>query len=167
MTRSTALSTAALVLLGAASLGAQSPVSPQSPEARAVLAAVTGFTDALKSKDTTAMLRHIDTTYTRMTLLRPAPGGQGVRVALLTGREFIRVVSQPDQPPLDEPIRNPVIQIDGDLATVWAEYQVRRPDRTVSHCGYDAFQLARLNGTWKILNVSDTFRREGCGPAWP
>jgi hypothetical protein len=58
------------------------------------------------------------------------------------------------------------VQIDADLATVWAEYQVRI-DGNVSHCGYDAFHLARLAGRWKIINVSDTFRREGCGAAWP
>jgi hypothetical protein len=27
--------------------------------------------------------------------------------------------------------------------------------------------LARLNGRWKILNVSDTFRQQGCGNPWP
>jgi hypothetical protein len=42
-----------------------------------------------------------------------------------------------------------------------------RIDGNVSHCGYDAFHLARIGGKWKIINVSDTFRREGCGAAWP
>jgi hypothetical protein len=85
---------------------------------------------------------------------------------LLTAAQFMRAVSRPEQPALDEPIRNPVVQVDGDLASVWAEYQVRI-DGKVSHCGFDAFHLARLGGQWKILNVSDTFRRTGCGDPWP
>jgi hypothetical protein len=87
-------------------------------------------------------------------------------VVALTGNDFVRVAGQPGGPVYDEPIRNPRVQVDGDLATVWAEYQVRQQG-TVSHCGFDAFHLARLNGRWKILNVSDTFRREGCGNPWP
>ena len=40
-------------------------------------------------------------------------------------------------------------------------------DTTVTHCGYDAFHLARRDGRWKILNISDTYQRTECGPAWP
>lgn len=42
-----------------------------------------------------------------------------------------------------------------------------RRDGKVTHCGYDAFQLARLGGKWKILNVTDSFRQTGCGEPWP
>jgi len=101
---------------------------------------------------------------TRFTLLRPSPNG--TRVMTLTGADFVRVATQPDGPTYDEPLRKPVVHIDGDLATVWAEYQVRLKGE-VSHCGYDSFQLARLDGRWKILSVSDTFRTEGCGAPWP
>ena len=70
-------------------------------------------------------------------------------------------------PTYDEPIRKPVIQVNGDLASVWVEYQVRLEPGKVHHCGYDSFQMARLGGRWRILNVSDTYTEEGCGPAWP
>jgi hypothetical protein len=85
---------------------------------------------------------------------------------VLRPADFARAATNPSQPPLDERIRNPVVQIDGDLATVWAEYQVRR-DGKVTHCGYDAFHLAKLGAKWKIINISDTFRQTGCGDAWP
>ncbi|HEX6751689.1 MAG TPA: hypothetical protein VF092_30630 [Longimicrobium sp.] len=129
-----------------------------------VLAAVQGFMDALRMKDTTAMNLHVDS-LTRITLLRPAREG-GTRVLVLTAAQFIHAVSQPNQPGIDEPIRNPVVHVSGDLATVWAEYQVRR-DTTVTHCGFDAFHLARRDGRWKLLNISDTYQQTGCGPAWP
>jgi len=128
-----------------------------------VMATINGFLRGLKTKDTVLMAQHLDT-LTRMTLLRPSPNG--TRVVVLRGSEFIKVATNPNQPPLDEPIRNPVVQIDGDLAAVWAEYQVRR-DGKVTHCGYDSFQLARLGGKWKILNVTDSFRQTGCGEPWP
>ncbi|MGH7468634.1 MAG: nuclear transport factor 2 family protein [Longimicrobiales bacterium] len=140
-----------------------SPGAARAQNERAqVMAAVEGFLKGMLARDTVAMAQYIDPA-TRMTLLRPGPSG--VRVVVLTGADFLRAASNPNQPPLDEPIRNAVVHIDADLAHVWAEYQVRR-EGTVSHCGYDSFQLARLGGKWKILNVSDTFRQTGCGEPW-
>ncbi|HET7229025.1 MAG TPA: nuclear transport factor 2 family protein [Longimicrobium sp.] len=133
-------------------------------ERDAVLASIQGFMDALRSKDTAAMNQHVDS-LTRITLIRPTRGG-GTRVVVLTAADFIHAVTQPNQPAIDEPIRNPVVHVSGDLATVWAEYQVRR-DTTVTHCGFDAFHLARRDGRWKLLNISDTYQQTGCGAPWP
>jgi hypothetical protein len=134
----------------------------QTAEEREVLATIQAFLNAMKAKDTVGMKSNVDS-LTRFTLLRP--GASGTRVMVLTAADFVRAVAEPGGAVYDEPIRNPRIQIDGDLATVWAEYQVRMEGK-VSHCGFDAFQLARLGGRWRILNVSDTFRRQGCGEAW-
>ncbi|HEU4559128.1 MAG TPA: nuclear transport factor 2 family protein [Longimicrobium sp.] len=133
-------------------------------EREAVLAAIQSFMDALRNKDVAAMNQHVDS-LTRLTLIRPTREG-GTRVVVMTADQFIRAVTQPNQPGVDEPIRNPVVHVSGDLATVWAEYQVRR-DTTVTHCGFDAFHLARRDGRWKLLNISDTYQPTGCGPAWP
>lgn len=154
----------------------QSPASSPAPattagaretteqERAAVLASIQSFMDALRTRDTTAMNLHVDS-LTRLTLIRPTREG-GTRVVVMTGAQFIRAVTQPGQPGIDEPIRNPVVHVSGDLASVWAEYQVRR-DTTVTHCGFDAFHLARRDGRWKLLNISDTYQQTGCGPAWP
>jgi ketosteroid isomerase-like protein len=144
----------------AASAGARETTEQ---ERDAVLAALQGFMDALRTQDAAAMNQHVDS-LTRITLIRPTREG-GTRVVVLTAAEFIRAVTQPGQPAVDEPIRNPVVHVSGDLATVWAEYQVRR-DTTVTHCGFDAFHLARRDGRWKLLNISDTYQQAGCGPAW-
>ena len=157
-----------LLAFAVAQAGAQSPAASSAASSAAdrqqVLATIETFLRGLRTKDTTLMAQQMDS-LTRLTLLRPLPNG-GSRVVVMSGMEFIRNVSRPDQPAIDEPIRNPVVQVDGDLATVWAEYQVIIDGR-VSHCGHDAFHLARLAGRWKILNVSDTFRRTGCGDRWP
>ena len=157
-----------LLALTALQARAQSAAAPSAAASAAdrqqVLATIDTFLRGLRTKDTTLMAQQMDS-LTRLTLLRPLPNG-GSRVVVMSGMEFIRNVSRPDQPAIDEPIRNPVVQVDGDLATVWAEYQVIIDGR-ISHCGYDAFHLVRLAGRWKILNVSDTFRRTGCGDRWP
>ncbi len=133
-------------------------------ERAAVLASINGFMAALRTKDAAAMSQHVDS-LTRFTLIRPTREG-GTRVMVLTGAQFVGLVTQPGQPGIDEPLRNPVVHVSGDLASVWAEYQVRR-DTTVTHCGFDAFHLVRSGGRWKFLNISDTFQPTGCGPAWP
>ncbi len=137
------------------------PLHAQGDRAQ-VLAAVTGFLEGMKARDTVRIASVIDSV-TRFTLIRPGPSGN--RIIVLKGSDFLKIATRTDQPPLDEPIRNAKVEIDGDLASVWAEYQVRR-DGKVTHCGYDSFQLARLAGTWKIINVSDSFRQQGCGEAW-
>ena len=65
---------------------------------------------------------------------------------------------------LDERLANAVIHVDGNLANVWVDYWFYVGDR-FSHCGVDAFLLAKLGGTWRIFSVVDTRRREGCAPA--
>jgi hypothetical protein len=87
-----------------------------------VLAAIDTFLVGLRTKDTVMMGRLVDST-TRFTLLRPAQTG-GVRVIVLEGRQFMAAVTAPISQAFEEPIRNPVVHVDGDLASVWAEYQV-------------------------------------------
>lgn len=62
---------------------------------------------------------------------------------------------------LDERIYNPEVRISDNLATVWVEYDFYRDD-DFSHCGVDAFQLAYDGDAWKILQIADTRRQEGC-----
>ncbi|MEM9835751.1 MAG: nuclear transport factor 2 family protein [Bacteroidota bacterium] len=55
------------------------------------------------------------------------------------------------------------IRIDGDLATAWTPYTFVYQDQ-ISHCGTNAFQLAKtgIDGAWQIVNIIDTRQREGC-----
>jgi hypothetical protein len=61
----------------------------------------------------------------------------------------------------DERIVFETVKIDGPLATVWAPYKFYYAGK-FSHCGVDAFQLLRVNGTWKILYLVDTRRKTPC-----
>ena len=147
-----------------ASLAAQSarPLA-SSADSTAVAATLTRMFDALRTKDraTVEAIMHPDA---RFTLLRPA--GDSVRVAVLAVAQFLDATMGPNAAGLDEPIRNVRVTVDGPLATAWAEYQVR-VNGAVSHCGYDAFHLVRSGEGWRVLNIADSFRREGCGAPWP
>lgn len=152
------------LLLPALLLATTTPVQAQAPsrasDSVAVMATIDTMLAALRKGDAAGLRATFDSAI-RITLLRPAPGGD-VQVHAFTGEQFASLAAT--QTP-DEPIRNAKVQLDGDLATVWAEYQVRK-DGKVSHCGYDAFTLVRKQKAWKILSVADTFRQQGCGPVW-
>lgn len=62
---------------------------------------------------------------------------------------------------LDERIGRTTIEIDGDLASAWTEYEFWVNDN-FSHCGANLFTMARLEGEWRILRIADSRRREGC-----
>jgi hypothetical protein len=153
----------ALLATAALSFLAPSRASAQSRDSTAVLQQLERMLGAMRTRNADE-LRAVFHEQIRMTLLRPIPGG-GVRPAVLTGEQFIAAATNPNGQLLDEPVRNPVVHLDGDLAIVWAEYQVRSNGK-VTHCGYDAFTFVRANDTWKIIAVADTFRRDGCGPVW-
>lgn len=62
---------------------------------------------------------------------------------------------------LEERMHDPRVRIRGNMATVWTEYSFYR-DGAFSHCGVDLFDMARVDGRWRILNLSFTMEREGC-----
>jgi Domain of unknown function (DUF4440) len=153
-----------IVVLAAVSLGTSSRAMSQSQSAEAeVLGVVKAMLAVIETKDAASVAAYVDST-TRFTLLRPTPTGG--RVIVIAGPQFIERVTQPGGPPAKELIRNPEVRVDGELATVWTEYQFII-DGKVHHCGHDAFHLGRIGGTWKILNVSDSYREQGCGEPWP
>ncbi len=58
-----------------------------------------------------------------------------------------------------------MVRIRDNLATMWIEYAFFRGEQ-MSHCGEDAFQLARTEEGWKIIALADTQRTEGCAEFW-
>lgn len=150
------VSTLAALLLAAA---IAAPVAQaQSPEHEAVYGVITGLFDGMRTRDTSSMRSAF------------APGASlqsvspnGIRVDAIDAW-IGSIGSAPAGLVLDERLANPVVQVDGDLASVWVEYWFFAGER-FSHCGVDAFVLARQAGAWRILSVADTRKREGCAPA--
>jgi TonB family protein len=61
----------------------------------------------------------------------------------------------------DERLHDPSFRVDGNIAQVWTPYTFYL-DGKIRHCGVDAMELLRDAAGWKITQLSDTQRREGC-----
>jgi len=77
-------------------------------------------------------------------------------------QDFLIAIGTPHPNVWNEKIWNTEIQIDDNLAQVWTDYAFYVDDK-FSHCGVDAFQLAKENdGQWKIVHLIDTRRKSPC-----
>ena len=61
----------------------------------------------------------------------------------------------------DERLHDTQVRVDGDIAQVWTGYTFYL-DGKIRHCGVDAMELLRDATGWKITQLSDTQRRDGC-----
>jgi hypothetical protein len=136
------------------------PARAQSDE-KAVLAVVTQFLDGMRTRDTTAMR---STVLPATVLERTGSGPTGMGEPIPIG-QFIDRVGKGTGPGGNEQIKDPKVQIDGPLASVWTYYTYTPGGQTqVNHCGTDSFLLRKGPDGWKIFHLADTSRSEGCAP---
>lgn len=158
---------AALAVATTPSLAAQMNTDAAPPAARAVataedsvLAVVKGLFDGMRARDT-AQIRRSFATGTNLGGVPP----QGKPASFAPVDAFTRsIASAPPGVKLDERLFDPEIRIDGGLATVWTFYQLWVGDK-MSHCGVDAFQLARTSEGWTIIALADSRRTTDCDAA--
>jgi len=144
----------ALISLITTTAAAQQPGADRD----SVLAVVRRLFDAMRTGDS-ALARSV---FAPNAQFATAVTRQGTPMLVMdTVENFIRFVGSPRTDVVDERTRNEVVHIDGGLAVVWAEYSLYVGSR-FSHCGVDAFQLARTASGWKIFALADTRRRQGC-----
>jgi 2-iminobutanoate/2-iminopropanoate deaminase len=131
----------------------------QAPDERAaVLRVVQRLFDGMRAGDS-AMVR---STFHPNAQLATAIVRQGNAIVEIdTVDSFIRAVGTPHDDVWDERLSNTSVQVDGTLASVWTDYSFYLGS-TFSHCGVDAFQLAKSGGEWRIVALADTRRRQGC-----
>jgi hypothetical protein len=129
---------------------------PPAAEEQAVLAPIDALFAALEAGDSAAVLRVVypDGRVTAVGTLR---SGTGLRQESWT--QFAARLKPGEG--FSESIFDPAIEIDGDIAMVWAPFVVR-VDGKVSNCGVDHFDLVRANGAWKVMNISFSSRTTGC-----
>ena len=113
----------------------------------------------MRTRDT-AMMR---STMVPSTLLeRTTPDGLGAPIQM---SQFIDRVGAGSRPGGDEQIKNPKVEIDGNLASVWTYYTFTPGGKSqIDHCGVDSFLLRKGSDGWKIFHISDTSRNDGCTP---
>ena len=148
------LAPAFLLLTVAAPAQAQT----SGPDRTAVLAVVQRLFDGMRAGDSAA----VRGTFHPQALLATTAKRDGKAVVTIdTVDAFVRAVGTPHSETWDERVRNPRVELDGPLASVWAEYSFYAGGK-FSHCGVDAFQIARDGDAWRIVSLMDTRRKEGC-----
>ena len=126
-------------------------------ERRAVLATVQRLFDALAARDPEAVMAEV-IPEGRITSHRVRDGNLVVRT---TGwSEWAQSLTGVEQT-LEERMHDPKVRIRGSMASVWTEYSFRLGG-AFSHCGIDLVDLAKVDGRWRILNLSYTAETEGC-----
>ena len=61
----------------------------------------------------------------------------------------------------NEQIYDVQVKVDGDMAHVWSPYTFYL-DGKWNHCGVNSMELLKINGAWKLTQLSDTRKREAC-----
>jgi len=148
-----------LMLVAQTSAGKLRPAQalpPPAADEQAVLAPISALFAAFEAGDSAATLRVVypDGWVTAVGTLR---SGTGLRQESWT--QFAARLKPGEG--FSESIFDPAIEIDGDIAMVWAPFVVR-VDGKVSNCGVDHFDLVRANGAWKVMNISFSSRTTGC-----
>jgi len=147
---------ALLLLFAAGSLNAQAPAASAEPE---VLAVVNALFDGMRKVDS-AMVRPLFHAKARFITVDLRSEGRPTRIEENV-EPFIQSIGRPRTEVFDERLFNVKTQIDGSLASVWADYKFFR-GTTLSHCGVDHFLLVKESGAWKIIELSDTRRTANC-----
>lgn len=147
----------ALLLLSTSVLSASD--SLMTVERQAVIHTIETLFDAMREGDSTKLRSTFDANASLMTTYMGKDGKAKVHVGKVD--EFVTQVGTPHEAVYDERIWSYEVQIDGLMATAWTEYTFFLGDK-MSHCGVNAFQLFKSSEGWKVINITDTRRKEGC-----
>jgi hypothetical protein len=157
--RRLALATAlALVPAAMDAQAAPAPAAPAADERPAVLAVVKALFDGMRAGDSAAV-RAVFHPAAQLTTALVRAGTPVLEVDSLV--TFLRAVGTPHDITWDERTHDEEVRIDGTLAQVWAPYEFWAGPK-FSHCGVDAFTLAKTTAGWRIIALGDTRRRTGC-----
>jgi len=138
---------------------AQAAAPAAAPDERAaVLAVVKALFDGMRAGDSAAV-RAVFHPAVQLTNALVRQGAPVLEVDSLA--TFLRAVGTPHDVTWDERTHDEEVRIDGTLAQVWAPYEFWAGPK-FSHCGVDAFTLARTAAGWRIIALGDTRRRTGC-----
>ena len=146
-----------LIATAAALLALATPAAAAStPDENAAINTVQRFFDAMGAQDG-ATIAAITIPASVYTSIRPAPGG-GTKITRTTVEDFIKNL----RPGLQEIMWAPSVHVRaGIMATVTAPYEFRLDGKT-THCGIDVFDLAKVDGEWKIASAIWTAEADAC-----
>jgi hypothetical protein len=162
----------ASVVLAAAPLQAQgAPAAPASPattvaaavdaDRREVVRVVERLFEAMRTRDTATLRALLDPT---LVIVSSSDRPARTRMQRQGTADFLAAIARPG-PELRERMWDPEVRVDGAIATLWAPYDFHVGAQR-SHCGHDAFQLARGTAGWVVTALAYTVR-ERCDEAPP
>ena len=147
------------IVLLAASVLAVRGAAAQTSDRDAILATVQKVFDAMRTRDTSLLSQAFDTS---ARLVGVSNRGGSPSITLTTPAQFgAGIVRAPAGNVRNERIYDPEVRIDLPVAQVWAYYTFHL-NSTFNHCGIDAFMLVKVGGSWKITQIADSRRTEGC-----
>ena len=124
-----------------------------------IIAVAQRMFDAMRTRDTTLLRSVFDPSARFVRVTR-----EGAVSAESPDGFILAVAKSTDGPPWIERFWDPEVRIDDNIAQLWVQYDFHLGEK-FSHCGIDAFLLAKTAAGWKIIEVADTRRRAGCtGP---
>jgi len=133
------------------------PLFSQSEETR-IISVITQLFDGMRKSDTVMIKKcfHINARLQTIVTIKGNP-------ELITDKveDLTKAVSIPHTEIWDERITSWKIDIDGQLAGVWCDYDFYVGNK-FSHCGVDAFHLFKDKSGWKIIQLTDTRNVKNC-----
>jgi len=158
MNKSQALAVAAIVVCAA--MASSVPCAAQSAPRDSVVAVVNEFFRAMATSDSVAAAR---TVHPQGMTYSFQPRGD-TAVMYVEGLSAFPASLAKNKRKLVERMWEPTVHVRGPIAIVWTQYDFH-VDGTFSHCGVDAFTLARTSRGWRIVNIAYTVELTGCKPA--
>ena len=147
-----------LLLSLAAAAGFPGAAAAQGSDRETILATVQKVFDAMRTRDTALLSQAFDSTARLVGVSNRGTPSVSLTAASQFGAAIARA---PAGDVWNERIYDPEVRIDGNVAQVWAHYTFHR-NTTFNHCGVDAFMLVKVGTTWKITQLADSRRTEGC-----
>lgn len=146
-------------------------ITPTPPIERGTALPPPGVDEAAVMAPVDAVLAAITTNDRVAIEARLMPGGSAtVAVERADGSRLVRRLAWTEWLAAFDPARReqaretqgtPAIEIDGDMAMVWAPYTFY-VDGKLRHCGTNHWSLVRDGGRWKIADIAWSQRTTGC-----
>ena len=147
-----------LLALQSGGLPPANPLPLTDPEAAGVMAPVNRMLAAIGARSAAGILAETRPEGAATVAVERPDGTRAIR--RLPWAEFAAGM-RPGPERLEERLTDVAVEIDGDIAMVWAPY-VFLSDGKVRHCGTNHFDLLREGGRWRVLSVTWSQRTTGC-----
>lgn len=146
----------AVAMILAATIAA--PLTAQSPKPEdAVVSVVHRMFEGMRTADS-AMVRSVFATGARFASVDARQAPPVMRYDSPDG--WIAAIATSNRA-WDEQIYDVQAKVDDGIAHVWAPYTFYL-NKAVRHCGVNTIDLVKVGAEWKITQVADSRRREGC-----